>query len=159
MIEIAVLAASVVSSFIVPLVKQGGEKLAAELAEQTSESTAKGLVATARKLWDKVRGKSEGSDAQIVDLFEKDPDKMSAALEAVVKGLLEKDPAFHKELSDLVEADEGGAGSRYQLMGKYNAVLDARNTHVSGGSPTFTAMHLEFGASERASESNAPKDG
>jgi len=131
MIEIGMLAASVVSSFLVPLLKQGSDKLATKLAEKTSESAANGLVGTAQKLWDKVRGKSEGTDASIVDLFERDPDKMSSALEAVVKGLMEKDPEFHKEMSALVESDEGGS-PRWQLMGEYVGVVDARGAAISG---------------------------
>ena len=131
MIEIGMLAASVVSSFLVPLVKQGSDKLATKLAEKTSEGAANGLVGTAQKLWDKVRGKSEGTDAGIVELFEKDPDKMSSALEAVVKELMEKDPEFHKEISALVETDEGGS-PRWQLMGEYVGAVDARGATISG---------------------------
>lgn len=155
MIEVGMLAASVVSSFLVPLLKQGSDKLATKLAERTSEGAAHGLVATAQHLWDKVRGKSEGTDAGIVSLFEQDPDKMSSALEAVIKELMEKDSEFHKEISALVESDEGGS-PRWQLMGEYVGVVDARGAAISGNA---TVAGVNIGSPQPQKEAESPKEG
>jgi hypothetical protein len=154
MIEIGVLAAYVVSSFLVPLVKEGAGQLTSKLTEKTSESTANGLVGTARKLWDRVRGKSEGVDADIVSQFERNPDKMSSHLEAVVKGLLEEDPEFHKEVSRLVESEEDGS-PRWQLMGKYAGGVDARKARISGNA---IVAGVNVGSPERHEESKRLKD-
>lgn len=159
MIEIGMLAASVVSSFLVPLVKDGAEQLRAKLMEKGSESAATGLVDTARGLWDKIRGKSEGTDAQIVDLFEKDPDKMSSALESVVKSLLESDPDLHREVSAMVENKQDGSPS-WQLMGTYVGAVDARGATFSGNA---SVAGVRIGSTEKPAEpaagAQAPQDG
>lgn len=131
MIEIGVLAATVVSSFLVPLAKEGAEHLRSKLAAEASEGVASGLVGTAKGLWDRIRGRSEGTDAQIVELFEKDPDTMAPALESVVKRLLESDPDLQREISDLVETKQDGSAS-WQLMGTYVGAVDARGATISG---------------------------
>jgi hypothetical protein len=130
MIEVAALATSLVSSFLVPLLKRGAEKLRDELADKTGDATAQGLVATAQKLWHRVKGKTEGTDeAEVVELFERKPELMQEPLKAVVVDLLNTDAAFRDEVSQLLEAEEGGT-TRWQLMGEIVGAVDARGARI-----------------------------
>lgn len=133
MVEIGVLAVSLVSSFLVPLIKSGAEGLAEELKKRTTDAAADGLVSTAKRLWQRVRGKAQGTDdQQVIELFERKPEVMKGALEEVVKQMLESDPDFRKEASELLEAKEGGT-TRWQLMGEIVGAVDARGATISGG--------------------------
>jgi hypothetical protein len=53
-IEFAALAASVVSSFLLPYVKEGAQNLARVVAKKASETAATHVVGTAEKLWVRV---------------------------------------------------------------------------------------------------------
>jgi hypothetical protein len=132
-IETAALATYLVGSFLVPLVKKGAEKLTEDLGAEAGSTVATGLVETARKLWDRVRGKTENTDDKpVVDLFAQQPDKLQATLTEVVKRLLDEDPTFREEASALLEEREGDK-TRWQLMGEYVGAVDARGAHISGG--------------------------
>jgi hypothetical protein len=135
MIEIAALAVSVVNSFLVPLLKSGAEGLTEELQKQTTETAAKGLVATAQRLWQRVRGKTDGTDDnKVVELFQERPDMMKEALQGVVRQLLENDPAFRQEASTLLEKPEPGTSTAsWQIMADTVGVVNAQGAHVSGG--------------------------
>lgn len=149
MIEVAVLAASLVSSFLVPLVKRGAEKLTEELATKTGEATAQGLVGTAQKLWQRVKGKTQETDqADVVALFERKPELMQEPLKGVVVDLLERDPDFRQEVSQLLEADEGGT-TRWQLMGEIVGAVDARGAAIGGHSVVAGVVYNPSTAAER----------
>jgi len=133
MIETAALATSVVTSFLVPLVKKGAEKLTEELSQSAGSAAADGIVGVARTLWERIRGKTQGTaDEPVVELFEKQPDRLSGPLESVVTELLDTDPDFRDEVTKLLETEEGGR-TRWQLMGEYVGAVDARGAHISGG--------------------------
>ncbi|WP_148571636.1 hypothetical protein [Nocardioides caldifontis] len=133
MIETAALATSVVTAFLVPLVKKGAEKLTDELSEKAGSAAADGLVGVARKLWERIRGKTRGTpDAEVVDLFEKQPDRLADPLRAVVEELLTEDAELRDEVTALLEAEEGGR-TRWQLMGEYVGAVDARGATITGG--------------------------
>lgn len=134
MIETATLATYIVGSFLVPLAKKGAEKLTDELSEAMGSAASEGLVGVGKKLWERIRGKTRDTDdAAVVDLFEKQPERMQAPLEEVVRQLLEEDPEFRQEASDLLEASSGEGSTHWQMMGEYVAALDARGAHISGG--------------------------
>ena len=133
MIETAALATSVVTSFLVPRLKKGADKLTEELSDSVGSAAADGMVGVAKKLWERIRGKTQGTpDEKVVDLFEEQPDRRGAPLESVVKELLDSDPAFREEVTKLLEAQEGGS-TRWQLMGEYVGAVDARGAKISGG--------------------------
>jgi hypothetical protein len=133
MIETAALATYIVGSFLVPLLKKGTEKLTDELGEKVGATAADGLVGVAQRLWDRVRGKSRDTDDEpVVDLFERQPDRVESSMVDVVRSLLEADPDFRQEATRLLEERDGSSPPRWQLMGEYVAAVDARNARVSG---------------------------
>ena len=133
MIEIAALATSVVSSFLVPLIKNGAEGLLDEVRTRATDAAAGGLVETAKRLWARLRGETaETDDSEVVELFERKPDLMRGPLEEVLRSLMERNPDFHREVSELLEAKDEGGQSRWQLMGEIVGVVDARHATLSG---------------------------
>ncbi len=133
MIETATLATYVVGSFLVPLLKKGADKLADDLGEKVGATASDGLVDVAKKLWDKVRGKTaDTNDAAVVDLFEQQPDRMQGALAEVVNELLENDQEFHREVSAMLEKETAGGTPTWQLMGQNVGVVNAQGAHIGG---------------------------
>ena len=133
MLELAALAGSLVASFLVPLVRDGAEKLTEELTQRTSAAAADGLVGVTKRLWDRVRGKAaETGDGDVIDVFEAKPEIMQKAVEDLVLKMLNDDPSFRAEVSGLMEGTEGGV-ARWQLMGENVGVVDARNANIQGG--------------------------
>jgi hypothetical protein len=133
MIETATLATYVVGSFLVPLMTKGADKLTDELAEMAGATASDGLVEVAKRLWGKVRGKTRDTDdAPVVDLFEKQPDRMEAALEDVVREMLENDEDFRSEVNGMLEKETAGGTPAWQLMGEYVGVVNAQYAHISG---------------------------
>jgi hypothetical protein len=134
MIEIAALAASIVTSFLIPLVKDTATGLREKLAKTAGDSTADGLVKTAETLWDKVKGSANTEDEQaLLGTFERQPDLLKEAVEKIVRSQLENDPKFREEATNLLEADAGNGKTTWQLMGDIVGVVDARWATISGG--------------------------
>jgi hypothetical protein len=133
MLELGALAASLVGSFLVPLLKDGAEGLAEKLRERTTDAAADGLVGVAQRLWKRVRGKAaETGNDDVITVFEGKPETMQASVEQLVLQMLKDDEAFRAEVSGLVEGTEDGV-ARWQLMGETVGVVDARNAHIEGG--------------------------
>jgi hypothetical protein len=134
MIEIAVMASSLVSSFLVPLLKNGGESLRETLTKRTTESVADKLVQTAGRLWARVKGTPRPPDAQqIVDMFERQPELMREAVEKIVREQLEHDEAFRQDVDALLEAEDQPGTANWRLMGEVVGAVDARGATISGG--------------------------
>jgi len=134
MIEIAALATSLVSSFLVPLVQKGVEGLTAELRGRTTEAAASSLVETAQKLWNRLRGEAkDGEEADVVDLFKRNPEMMKGAMEEVVRAMIARNPDLHKDASSLLETESVDGKTQWQLMGEIVGAVDARNANISGG--------------------------
>lgn len=134
MLDIAVMAATLVTSFLVPLFKKGAEGLAAELQQRTTEAAADGLVKTAQRLWTRVKGTmhSQG-DQEIVAVFERQPEVMQEALEKIVRRQLEQDEGFRKDVAALLESEVEPSIASWKLMGEVVGAVDARGAVISGG--------------------------
>src|SRR6266508_856934 len=122
------MATSLVSSFLIPLLKKGAESLGTELGERTTQSVADGLVGTAQRLWDRVKGTLQSRDDQdIVAIFERQPEVMQEALEKLVLRKLEQDEGFRREVAQLLEAEAEPGVASWQLMGEIVGAVDARH--------------------------------
>jgi hypothetical protein len=142
-IEIAALAATVVSSFLLPYVKLGAKKLAEEVTEQTSSAAADHVTRTSSALWDRVRGIfTDEKEKTTLELFEADPDGLAATVERVLAEKLRSDETLAAELSELVEAQSpDGSGTGAQIMNATIAgIIDLRSAKIEGG--TFTAVNV-----------------
>src|SRR6266545_954976 len=122
------MATSLVSSFLIPLLKKGAESLGTELGERTTQSVADGLVGTAQRLWDRVKGSLQSRDDQdIAAIFERQPKVMQEALEKLVLRKLEQDEGFRREVAQLLEAEAEPGVASWKLMGEIVGAVDARH--------------------------------
>lgn len=131
MIEIAVLASSLVSSFLLPLLKDGVETLRSKLSERAGEEAADKLVDTAGRVWDQIRSAPRTPETQdVVSMFERSPELMREAMEKVVSAELENNDALRREVSSLLEAEAAPGQTSWQLMGEIVGATDARYAHI-----------------------------
>jgi hypothetical protein len=134
MIEIAVLATTIVSKFLVPFFKKGKDGFTEDVADAEGRAAAEGLTKTAEAIWQRITGRfDQGKEKNAVSLFPEEPEDMSNVMIKLLKERLENDSDFRKELDQLVEAPVSGTGqTSWQLMAKYAGVVDARNATISG---------------------------
>ena len=135
MLDLAVLAATVVGRFLVPLFTKGEQTLTDELATAGGKAAAGGLVATAKKLWAKITDRFDGDqEKSAVTLFPENAATMKDLLEKLLEQRMATDEELRTQMSDLVEAPIEGTGkTAWQLMGDYVGVVDARGAQISGG--------------------------
>ena len=136
------LAATVVSSFLVPYAKKGLKKIGKELSGVLSkaggdavEAATDAATGTVEKVWEKVKSLfSSGDDKVILDTFEKRPDAGAPMVQAVLEEKLAEDEEAASELKQLVESDIPGAGgvSLNNIMADVFGYVDARGAHVHG---------------------------
>jgi hypothetical protein len=109
MIDIAILAGTVVGKILLPVFVHGAEKVFEAAKDEVGEQAAtetKGLVAT---LWSKLRARLTGNDEKVMlDAFEKQPEDAAKLLESTLRKHLETDPELADELEALVRAKPGG---------------------------------------------------
>jgi hypothetical protein len=135
MIEIALLATTVVSKFLVPLFNKGKDDFTESLAEQAGRGAAESLVGTAQKIWARVLKRFDRDDEKsAAKLFSEDPEAMDKMLVKLLQKRLEEDQDFRQQINQLVEAPVPGTDSTsWQLIGTYVGAVDARNATISGG--------------------------
>ncbi len=128
------MASSLVSSFLIPLVKDGAEKLRGKLLESTTDTVADKLVNAAGSLWQRVRQQPRNEkDQKVLSLFEEDPDLAREAMERIVTEQLTEDQDFRRAVAELLEAQAQPGTANWQLMGDIVGVVDARQAHIYGG--------------------------
>jgi hypothetical protein len=155
MLSIAIMATSLVTSFLVPLLKKSADGLGTELQQRTTKSAADGLVKVAQRLWARVKGEARTSDdQQIVSMFEKQPELMQEALQKIVQRQLEQDEGFRKDVAALLESEAEPGVANWMLMGEIVGVVDARGATISGGN----TAGVIYNASDRASTSKQGTD-
>jgi hypothetical protein len=135
MIEIALLATTVVSRFLVPLFKKGKDGFKDDLTEAEGRAAAEGLVGTAEAIWHKVTARfSRDNEKSAVSLFTEDPKNMENVMTNFLQKRLEEDADFREQIQQLVDTPVSGTGqTSWQLMGEYVGAVDARNAQISGG--------------------------
>lgn len=134
-VEIALIAATAIGKILVPFLSRGVEEVTGQLGEKLSDEAAEHAARTATTLWQRVKAKLSGSDAErvIVQRFEEDPQAAAALLEADLKRKMDEDADFAREIARLVESESpDGSGNVQQIFGD-GGILDARGAHISGG--------------------------
>ena len=151
MIELAALATSVVSSFLVPLVKEGANALRDRLAKKAGEASADRLAGTAQTLWDRVKGSAKpGTERDVLQTFERDPDLLKETVEKIVLAQLTSDETFRAEATALLEQQDASGKATWQLMGDVVGVVDARHASIHGG--TVAGVFYQAGNGQRPPE-------
>lgn len=142
MIEIALLATTVVSRFLVPLFKKGKEGFSRDLAETEGRAAAEGLIKTAEAIWHKITGRfSRDNEKSAVSLFTEDPENMQNVMINFLQKRLEEDADFRKQIEQLVDTPVSGTGqTSWQLMGEYVGAVDARGAQIGGNASVAGVM-------------------
>jgi hypothetical protein len=132
-IELAVIATTVVAKFLVPLLVKTADGMRDDLQEQVSEGAAKAVADTAGKLWKKVTGVfSSGDDQKAVELFESQPTMMAPVMEELLRKHLENDSAFRDEIEALLNETTPDGKTVYSIAAENSVVIDARAANLSG---------------------------
>jgi hypothetical protein len=154
-IEIALLAGTVVSKFLVPLFKKGKKGFADGLAEEEGHAAAVAVVETAGKIWDSVEKQFGHGDAKsALDLFQRSPEAMDKMLIELLTERFKNDHDFYRDIDELVEAPVTGSNTTsWAIMADYVGIVDARNAKISGGT---TAGMIIGGARENDSSKIGP---
>jgi hypothetical protein len=130
------LATSIVTSFLIPYVKEGLKKIAETVAKDAGDHVGKQISDVAKKVWDRVRSAFDAPDEKVIlDQFEKRPDKTGSLIEDLLAEKLEKDKDLAKDLEQLVTSHVGTEGSTsLQVMNNSGLIgyVDARGATISG---------------------------
>jgi hypothetical protein len=157
MIEIALLATTIVSKFLVPFFKKGKDGFTEDVAKTEGEAAAEGLTKTAQALWQRITGRfDQDKEKSAVSLFPDEPEDTANVMIKYLKQRLENDADFRKELDQLVEAPVSGTDqTSWQLMAKYAGVVDARGATISGNAIVAGQMFKGAEPAESAAESKS----
>src|SRR5687768_494959 len=109
-IDIAVLAGTIVSSFLLPVAKKAVAEVRDRLTKDVSEKAADQASSLFTKVWTRATNLFEtDSEKATLEQFQKYPDQAAPLVEAILKEKLAKDAAAQKELSDMVNQPASGA--------------------------------------------------
>lgn len=160
MLDVVALAASVVSSVLLPYIKDGAAKLAETVTEKAGKGMGEYAADMAGKVWDKVKSAfSSPSEKVILKEFEKKPEAASGLVEAMLKEKLEQDAALAQEIHNLVNSKApDGQSTGAQIIGSsYVGFLDMRGAKVSGSQNTFTGGTFNFGEAKASGIAPPPR--
>jgi hypothetical protein len=134
-IDLAVLATTIVTSFLVPYAKMGVEKIAEGLTGKVSESVTDEITGLTKAIWDRVKSvfSSEGEQFTLLQLNE-NPDAAKPLVESLLKKKLDQDPKLAEDLEKLINKPIAeGASTGAQIMNAHIAgIVDARSANFSG---------------------------
>jgi hypothetical protein len=135
MVEVVLLANTIVTKFFVPLFKKGRDGFADGVTDASGRVAGAGLVAAAEQLWERVKRRFDRDDEKkAIDLFQAEPEDMEKLLAKLLAKRLEEDAQFRQEIQQLVDAPVPGTGqTSWQLLGGYVGAVDARGATISGG--------------------------
>lgn len=144
--DIAALATTVVTTFLIPYVKDKAKEFADSLSEKVSDAAADHVVESAPKLWQRVKDVFTADNDIItlglLDEFEKDPETYQAPIEKKLKQKLEADPKLAEEMDEIVQGPQaGGQSLGAQIVHAVNAgIVDLRGAHISGSGQTIAGV-------------------
>jgi hypothetical protein len=134
MIDIAALAAVVVGRFLVPRLVDGGERMLEQITDRAGEAAADGVAGVSTRLWDRVKGIFGGdpAGAAVLEEFERAPQEMQPAVEAMLAKRLRDDDEAAKELSQILDEPITGGQNAVSLTGGIVGYVHAPNAVVHG---------------------------
>jgi hypothetical protein len=131
-IDVAALAATVVSSFLVPYARKGLDRIRGEVTESAGEAVVSGV----EKVWSKVKSlfTSDRDRMRLEDLAEYPPEVAAPIVTSVLEAKLREDPQAAEELAQLVEAPVPAAGGMTlsNFMAEHVIMADFRHARIGG---------------------------
>jgi len=158
-IEIAALAATTVTSILLPYIKDGAKKIAAAANEKFGEVAGKYAGELAESVWGRIKGVfTSEEDQATLKQFEKRPDSAAPLVEEVLRDKLQADPQFAQELEKLVTAPgPGGVSSGAQIIGAtYAGLVDLRSATISGSGASIVGLQVGSPPNPGGSKSTPP---
>lgn len=144
-IEIAALAATVVSSFLFPYAKKAVEKVAEVVTEKFGEAAAKHGADLTGKVWARIKAAfTSDKEKSALENFEEMPDESRALIEAILKKKLAEDAALHADLEKFVAAPSpvpGMTGAQVMHAGIVG-IVDLRGATVSGSGNVYSGVSI-----------------
>jgi len=118
MIDIGVLASTIVTSFLLPHVKTGMEKIAEKVLEKIGDETGNKVIEAAQTVWVKVKNlfSSDEKSKITFEQFEQYPEETKALIETLLKQKLQGDQQLAEELNKLINAPQGNKQTNAQIM-------------------------------------------
>lgn len=141
---IAGLATTVVSSILLPYIKDGAVKMAERITNSAGSAASEYTVQFAEKIWNKVKS-AFTSDAEKVTLtqFEERPEAAKPLVEDMLKEKLQQDDQLAKELEALVASKSPTGQTGAQIIGAtYAGILDMHGATVSGAGNVFAGLNI-----------------
>ena len=133
-IDLMALAATAVTSFLVPYVKIGAEKIVEAFSSRMGEQTADKLSDLTGKLWSTVTGAFQSPKEQTtLELFKENPDEMQEMLIKKLHEKLSQDATLAQSLSELINkpvADGSMTGAQIMQAG-IAGIADLRNANLA----------------------------
>ena len=148
MLDVAALAATVVSTVLLPYIKDGAAKFAETITEKTGKGMGEYAADMAGKVWNKVKSAfSSPGEEVLVEQFEKRPEAASELIKATLEEKLKQDEALAREIDKLVntKGPDGQSTGAQIIDSSYVSFIDLRNAHLSGSNNTFTGGTFSFG--------------
>ena len=153
-IDSTALAASVVSSFLLPYVKLGAEKLSEEMGKTLGNVSAEYASGVVKRLWERVKAVFSSDDEKtVLAQFEKRPDAAKALVESILQEKLGQDSRLAQELMELINTpgpDGKSTGAQIMQAG-IAGIVDARGanfTHASG--VTISGVTVGHGSEQKS---------
>jgi predicted glycosyltransferase len=133
MLDIALLATTVVAKFLLPFVQDGVKAVRDAVTQKVSNQAADEVTKVQQELFDKVNHVfTDGDEQKALDLFKKKPDKAAALVEEYLRDRLQKDPHLAQEVDKLVNSKGPSGQTGAQIMNAtIAAIIDNRNAKVS----------------------------
>lgn len=132
------IAATIVTSLLMPYLKMGADKMAETLSGEGGKAIGAYTVDLAKKAWDHIKSAfNSEEEASTLEMFEKRPEAAAPLMEEVLEEKLQTDPDLKTELEKLLKAPGPGGQTGAQIIGDYAHLLDMRNAVVSGSHNTF----------------------
>ncbi len=133
-IDLAILATTVVTSFLAPYAKAGLEKIATAVTEKVSEQAAEYAKELTGKVWNLVTSAfSSPKEQTTMELFQENPDEMQEMLIKKLQEKLAQDPNLAQALADLINQpgpDSTTTGAQIMNAG-IAGIVDLRGANLS----------------------------
>ena len=116
--EIITLAATVVSSFLLPYLQKGAGEFLTEIASKSGKNIAQHTLEVTEKIWERVKSvfSSEG-DKVTLKYFEKNPEKFKEEMQESLSTKLASDQELVLYLNDLAHSKlQGGDQTATQIV-------------------------------------------
>jgi hypothetical protein len=138
------LATTVMSSFLMPYLQQGAEKLGKIAADNTLD--------VAKKIWERIQQRFSASDEKsALTFFKNHPDMAQEMILKLLTKSIENDMVFANELRDLINFQQHSSekNSTQIIQGKITGIVDIRNANLSNSrNLRITGMTLNQGKPE-----------